>query len=73
MSCDRRNFTECDRCILNLARQQLMQTEENTLTFNKEQQILTQLKQVFARLGAIAFGSASSAIARININIRFEL
>ena len=53
LSCDRRNFTECDRCILNLARQQLMQTEENTLTFNKEQQILTQLKQVFARLGAI--------------------
>ncbi len=53
LSYERRNFTECDRCILNLVRRQLMQTEENTFKFNKEQQILTQLKQVFDRLGAI--------------------
>ena len=53
LSCDRWNFTECDRCILNLVGQQLMQTDKNTPTFNKEQQILTQLKQVFDQLGAI--------------------
>ncbi len=34
-------------------RQHLMHTDENTSTFNKEQQILTQLKQVFELLGAI--------------------
>ncbi len=51
--CDRRNLTECDRCILNLVRQHLMQTDENTRTFNKERQILTRLKQVFDRLGVI--------------------
>ncbi len=50
---DRPYFTKCDRCILNLARQQLMQTDENNSTFNEEQQILTRLKQVFQLLGAI--------------------
>ncbi len=34
-------------------RQHLIQTDENAPTFNKGQQILTRLKQVFARLGAI--------------------
>ena len=53
LSCDRLIFTKCDRCILNLMRQHLMHTDENTSTFNKEQQILTQLKQVFELLGAI--------------------
>jgi DNA-binding NarL/FixJ family response regulator len=38
-------------------RQHLRQTDENTPTFNKEQQILTQLKQVFDRLGAIVVTS----------------
>ncbi len=47
------NSTKCDRCILNLARQQLMQTDKNLPIFTKEQEILTQLKQVFDRLGVI--------------------
>ena len=50
---DRQNFRKCDRCVLNLVRQNLMQTDENTSKFNKEQQTLTRLKQVFAQLGAI--------------------
>ncbi len=53
LSCDRINFSDCDRCLLNLVRQHLMQTDENTPPFNKEQQILTQLKQFFDRLGVI--------------------
>ena len=57
LSCDRQDFTKCDRCILNLVRQHLMQTDENPSTFNREQQILTRLKQVFARLGAIVVTS----------------
>jgi DNA-binding CsgD family transcriptional regulator len=34
-----------------------MQTDKNTFKFNKEQQILTRLKQVFDRLGAIVVTS----------------
>lgn len=51
--CDRQIFTKCDRCILNLVREHLMQADENSPKFNQEQQILTRLKQVFDRLGAI--------------------
>ncbi|MDJ0536912.1 MAG: helix-turn-helix transcriptional regulator [Xenococcaceae cyanobacterium MO_207.B15] len=51
VSCDR--FKKCQGCVLNLVRQHLRQIDENTPTFNKEQQILTQLKQVFELLGAI--------------------
>ncbi len=51
--CDRQNPIKCDRCILNLVRQQLMQTGKDTSKFNQEQQILTQLKQVFDHLGVI--------------------
>ena len=50
---DRRNPIKCDRCILNLVRQQLMQTDENIPKLNQEQQILTRIKQVFDRLGVI--------------------
>ena len=50
---DRQNPPKCDRCILNLVRQQLMQTGGSTSQFNQEQQLLTQLKQVFDRLGVI--------------------
>ncbi len=53
VNCDLPNVTVCDQCILNLVRQHLMQRDENTSTFNKEQQILTQLKQVFEQLGVI--------------------
>ena len=50
---DRRDPSKCDRCILNLVRQQLMQTDENIPKLNQEQQILTRLKQVFDQLGVI--------------------
>ncbi|MDJ0901636.1 MAG: helix-turn-helix transcriptional regulator [Xenococcus sp. MO_188.B8] len=50
---DRRDSYKCDRCILNLVRQQLMQTDENIPKLNQEQQILTRLKQVFDQLGVI--------------------
>ncbi|MDJ0647738.1 MAG: helix-turn-helix transcriptional regulator [Xenococcaceae cyanobacterium MO_188.B19] len=53
LSCDRQNPSKCDRCILNLVRQQLRQIDENTPTFNQEQQILTRLKQVFDLLGVL--------------------
>ncbi|MDJ0676186.1 MAG: helix-turn-helix transcriptional regulator [Calothrix sp. MO_167.B42] len=53
LGCDRQKFTNCDRCILNLVRQHLIQGDKNASTFNQEQQILTQIKQVFDRLGAI--------------------
>ncbi|MGK7895392.1 MAG: helix-turn-helix transcriptional regulator [Xenococcus sp. (in: cyanobacteria)] len=51
--CDLRNSSKCDHCILNLVRQQLRQVDENTATFNQEQQILTRLKQVFDLLGVL--------------------
>ena len=50
---DRRNSPKCDRCILNLVRQQLMQTGGDNSKFNQEQQFWIQLKQVFDQLGAI--------------------
>ncbi len=53
LSCDRRNFTNCEQCILNLVGQDLMQTDENTIEFKKEQQKLTQLKQVFDSMGLL--------------------
>ncbi len=55
--CDRQNCTECKGCILNLVCQSLRQKDENTPTFNKEQQILTRLKQVFDLLGALVVTS----------------
>jgi DNA-binding NarL/FixJ family response regulator len=42
-------------------RQHLRQTDENDPAFNKEQQILTRLKQVFDRLGAIVVTSEGEA------------
>ena len=49
---DRQNHSKCDRCILTFLRQHLIQSEDN-FKLIKEQQILEQLKQVFARLGVI--------------------
>lgn len=53
LSCDRRNCTECDRCVLKLVHQPLIETDQNTPKFNQEQKILAQLKQVFDKMGAI--------------------
>lgn len=53
LNCDRENVTKCDRCIFNLVRQHLTQTDKNIPLFNPEQQILTQIKQVFDQLGVI--------------------
>ena len=47
------NFTECERCFLNLVHQYLMQIEENAPVHNQEQPIFIQLQQVFGQLGAI--------------------
>lgn len=49
--------TKCDRCILNLAHQLLMQSGEDTVTLSQEYQKLTQIKQVFDCLGAIVVTS----------------
>jgi hypothetical protein len=57
LSCDRRDCTECQGCILNLVGQNLRRTDEKIHKFNQEQQILTQIKQVFERLGAIVVTS----------------
>lgn len=53
ISCDRQDNAKCDRCILNLVRQYLNQTDENNSSLDEEQQILTRLKQVFDRLGVM--------------------
>ncbi len=53
---DRQNHSKCDRCILTFLRQHLIQSEDN-FKLIKEQQILEQLKQVFARLGVIILTS----------------
>lgn len=50
---NQRKSLNCDRCILNLVRQNLRRTDKNIHKFNQEPQILTQIKQVFERLGAI--------------------
>ncbi len=59
---DRRDSYKCDRCILNLVRQQLMQTDENIPKLNQEQQILTRLKQVFDCLGVIIVTSQGQVL-----------
>jgi hypothetical protein len=51
--CNRQNTPECDRCILNLLRFHPILADEDTSKFNKERQILTQLKQVFDQLGLL--------------------
>jgi DNA-binding CsgD family transcriptional regulator len=53
MSCDRPNFPDCDRCILNLLRPHLIQVEENDPAFSQSSQILTQFKQAVDGGGAI--------------------
>ncbi|MDJ0694909.1 helix-turn-helix transcriptional regulator [Mastigocoleus sp. MO_188.B34] len=53
VSCDHRNFTECDRCILNLLRQYLMQTDKDNPAFSQWKQILTQFKEAFEEVGVI--------------------
>ncbi len=51
--CARQNSTKCDRCILNLVRQQLMQKENNIFKVQREQHLLTKFKQVFDHLSVI--------------------
>jgi DNA-binding CsgD family transcriptional regulator len=53
LSCDRPNFTECDRCALNLWRLRLLQTHENNHAFSQSQKIPTQFKQAFKQASAI--------------------
>ncbi len=50
---ERCDFTKSHPCDLNLVSQRLRQADENTPIFNQEQQVLTQLKQVFRQLGVI--------------------
>lgn len=44
VACDCKDLTKCDRCILNLLRPHLMQTEANPLECSQIQQVLTQFK-----------------------------
>ncbi|MGK7909102.1 MAG: LuxR C-terminal-related transcriptional regulator [Synechococcus sp.] len=53
LDCDRQNFTECDRCIINLLRPHLMQEGEANLEDSQIQDVLTQCKQAVERGGAI--------------------
>jgi DNA-binding CsgD family transcriptional regulator len=53
LSCDRPNITECDRCVLNLLRLQVIQTDENNHTFSQDRQILRQFTQISDYVGAI--------------------
>jgi DNA-binding CsgD family transcriptional regulator len=51
---DRPHFTKCDRCVLNLLRPHLMQTEESNSECTQLQQILTQFKQALDQGGVIS-------------------
>lgn len=53
LSRDRPNFTDCDRCILNLLRPHLAQAEENKLEGSQIQQLLLQFKQALDQGGVI--------------------
>ena len=53
LGCDRQNFTECDRCVLNILRPHLMQEEENNLENYHCLKILTHFKQALDEGGAI--------------------
>ena len=54
LSCDRRNFTRCDRCVLNLLRPHLMQAEENNHRFSKIQTLLRHFKEALAQESVIS-------------------
>lgn len=52
-SCNHRNSTKCDQCIVNLLHHHLMQRDKDDPAFSQSQQALTQFKQVFEDLGVI--------------------
>lgn len=54
LSCDRPNFTECDRCVVNFLRPHLMQAEENSPEYIEIQQILPLFKQSLDQGGVIS-------------------
>lgn len=54
---DRPNFTEFERCFLNLVHQYLMQVEENVSADYKEASISRQFPQVLSQLGVIVLTS----------------
>ena len=56
LNCDRLAYSECDRCLLNLLRPYLIQSEENTLEGSEILKNLTQFKQVLDGGGAIGLG-----------------
>ncbi len=53
LSSDRHNSTECDRCVQNLLRPHLIQTDEHHHKFSQDWQIFTQFKQISDHIGAI--------------------
>ena len=57
LSCDRQNFSACDRCVLNLLNPHLIQGEENPASISQVQQILRQLKQALDQEGLISLAS----------------
>lgn len=54
LGCNYPNFTECDRCVLNLLQPDSIQVEENHSAFSQIQQILRLFKQTLDRECAIA-------------------
>jgi DNA-binding CsgD family transcriptional regulator len=54
LSCDRRIAPDCDRCVLNLLRPHLMQTEEDNPPYSQIQLLLRQFKQALDRGGVIS-------------------
>jgi DNA-binding CsgD family transcriptional regulator len=53
LSCDRRIAPDCDRCVLNLLRLHLMQTEEDNPLYSQIQLLLRQFKQAVDQGGVI--------------------
>jgi DNA-binding CsgD family transcriptional regulator len=54
LSCDRRIAPDCDRCVLNLLRPHLMQTEEDNPPYSQIQLLLRHFKQAVDQGGVIS-------------------
>ena len=57
LSRDRLDFPDCQHSILKLVDQYLLLTDENTSSFQKKQQILTQIQHIFEQISLIVVTS----------------
>ena len=53
LDCDTRNLSDCDRCILRLLHQRLMQSARSISACHKDESTLSQFKQFFEEIGLL--------------------